>query len=154
MTVYGNKEHQIYIPHPTKHTSHCVGERYFFENKFWKLFVMFGYEWNDLAITKRGFSFFNRGSKDRLKWVFEKLDKMGLKYETSVSNAGWSFYVTLSSRKKYLEIIDKEYAKFYRKTKRDFKHFFKWQNYAVSKQWIDEWNTEEYHSEKLGFENF
>ena len=153
MELWKNREHQIYLPHPTKHTISCVGEDYFFKNKFWKLFVMFGYEWSDLAVTQKGFSFFNRGSKDRLNWVFEKLDKMGIKYKTSVSGAGWSFYINFSSRKSNLEIIDKEYMKFYRKTKRDHKDFFKYENYIVSEAWINDWNNDWHPSgEKLGFE--
>lgn len=152
MELYGNKNHQIYLPHPTKHIISCIGEDRFFQNKFWKLFVMFGYEWSDLAVTQKGFSFFNRGSKDRLNWVFEKLDKMGIKYKTSVSGAGWSFYINFSSRKSNLEIIDKEYTKFYRKTKREHKDFFKYENYIVSEAWINDWNNDEHHGAKLGFE--
>ena len=153
MELWQNKDHQIYLPHPTKHTSSCVGETRFFENVFWKLFVMFGYNWSDLAITKRGFSFFNRGDvKNRTKHITDFLDKAGIKYRTDISENGWSYYIVLSSRKKYLEILDKEYAKFYRKTKKEHKDFFKYENYIVSEAWINDWNADEHTRTKLGFE--
>ena len=152
MELWKNREHQIYLPHPTKHTVSCVGEDRFFQNNFWKLFVMFGYEWSDLAITKRGFSFFNRGDvKNRTKHITDFLDKHQLKYRTETSLNGWSYYIILSSRKKYLEIIDKEYTKFYRKTKKEHKDFFKYENYIVSEAWINDYNSDEYHGTKLDF---
>lgn len=153
MELWKNREHQIYLPHPTKHISSCVGETSFFKNNFWKLFVMFGYEWSDMAITKRGFSFFNRGDvKNRTKHITDFLDKNGIKYRTETSLNCWSYCIVLSSRKSNLEIINKEYAKFYRKMKREHKDFFKYENYIVSEAWINDYNADEYHRTKLGFE--
>ena len=143
MELYGNRNHQIYLPHPIKAIGHCVGETYFFKNKFWKLIVMFGQEWSSLGYTTRGLSYFNRGSKDKLNWVFEKLDKMGIKYTTGVSPQGWNININISSRKANLDIIEKEYKKYYSKTKNSHKDFIRYENYIVSEDWKKEW-LEEY----------
>ena len=126
----------IYLPHPINHTSSTLGEKWFFDNKHWKLSVMLGYSWSDDVTTKFGFSFFNYRSINGkyCKHITSFLEENGIKYSTEYSDAGWQYRIKISKAKKYLNIIDELYNKYYNKKKSKCKGLYIYNNWFIDEQ--------------------
>lgn len=100
-------KYNIYVPNRDENfrTIATIGERYFFQNVFWKLFVMLGYDWTDISITRSGFSNLKFSkSNESLK---KKLDNLGIEYRTSSS--AYTLRINISRKRKQLERIAEMY---------------------------------------------
>lgn len=135
----------IYLPHPTKHRPATLGESWFFNAAHWKLVVMLGYSWKDDVWTKTGFSFMNirfvNGSK--CERITSFLDENGIKYSTEYSDAGWQYRIKISKAKKYLNIIDELYKKYYNNRKIECKDLYIYDNWFIDEQTYQEYKS--YH---------
>lgn len=126
----------IYLPHPTNHIPATLGEKWFFDNKHWKLSVMLGYSWRDDITTKFGFSFFNIKSINgsRCERITSFLDEHNIKYSTEYSDAMWQYRIKISKAKKYLNIIDSLYEEFYNKNIKECKGLYICNNWFIDEQ--------------------
>lgn len=135
----------IYLPHPTEHRPATLGESWFFNKAHWKLAVILGYSWKDDVCTTTGFSFFNirsiNGSK--CERITSFLDENGIKYSTEYSDAGWQYRIKISKAKKYLNIIDELYIKYYNKKKIECKDLYIYDNWFIDEQTYQEYKS--YH---------
>lgn len=131
--LYSSKNHRVYLPKDDSNPK-TLGESRFFKGKFWKLQVMLGYSWTDMDVTQRGLSLFNVHTRESVQKLIDKLNSMGIEFKTDISEAGWHYRFYFSSKKKNLEIIDKEYANFYKKTIKEHKGFYRIENEIISKE--------------------
>lgn len=125
--LYQNRKHHIYLPKDSKNPV-TLGEKWFFEGKFWKLQVMMGNWWNDLNNTKRGFSLFSRFAEKRVNYLLDRLDTLGIEYKTDISEAGWQYRVNISAKKRNLELIDKLYEEYYNTVIKEHSGWFRYKN--------------------------
>lgn len=126
----------IYLPHPTNYIPGTLGEKWFFDNKHWKLSVILGYSWCDDITTKFGFSFFNIKSINVscCERITSFLDENNIKYLTEYSDAGWQYRIKISKAKKYLNIIDSLYEEFYNKKIKECKGLYIYDNWFIDEQ--------------------
>lgn len=131
--LYSSRNHRIYLPKDSSNPR-TLGESKFFKGKFWKLQVMLGYSWSDLDVTQRGLSIFNVHSKERVEKLVNRLNSMGIEFKTDISEARCQYRFYFSSKKKNLEIIDKEYEKYYKSQIKKYKGFYRYENEIISKE--------------------
>lgn len=126
----------IYLPHYSKQKGSTIGESYFLQLSHWKLAVMLGYSWRDDVLIKSGFSFFNRKlfNGKYVDRIINFLDENNIKYSTEYSNGGWQYIIKISKAKKYLDIIDNLYKQYYKKTLKDCKGLYIYDNWFITEE--------------------
>lgn len=144
----------IYLPHPTKHVPATLGEKWFFDKPHWKLSVMLGYSWIDDITTKFGFSFFNVKSINgsRCERITSFLDEHNIKYSTEYSECGWQYRIKISKAKKYINIIDELYEKFYNETIHNCKELYIYNNWFIDEQTYQQYKS--YHTDNWTLEKY
>jgi len=105
---------KIYIPMPGR--AYTLGEQWFFDSKFWKVFVMCGISWTSDKWTKRGLSYL-KTDKDEFDNKVKKFTEVGIEFTTEVSPSKWTYYINISSKKSNLALIDKLYIDWVKKIK-------------------------------------
>lgn len=108
---------KVFLPKPETKLDYqkmYLGEQYFFSSKFWKLYVIMGFDYTSSCIIRNGFSFFNINVVKRKAEFFERLKAMNIEFKTNCSEAGYSYRVIISAKKRNLELIDKLYEDFYK----------------------------------------
>lgn len=126
----------VYLPHPSKAKPATVGEEWFFKKAHWKLAVILGYSWSDDIVTTFGFSFFNIRSVNSkyAEQITNFLEANGIKYSTEYSDNFWQYRIKISKAKKYLEIIDDLYKKYYTKKKKECKGLYIYDNWFIDEE--------------------
>lgn len=136
---------KIYFPKVD--SPQTVGERWFLECKFWKLYIMCGICWKDDTWTKRGMSYFKL-NKDVFDRRVEKLSNIGIEFRTEVSEGGWSYRIILSGKKSNVELVDKLYADWQKKVKLEALE----NNYTWYENWYydeEAWSDYQMRMEKI-----
>lgn len=108
---------KIFLPKPDTQVDDekmCFGEAHFFKSKFWKLQVIMGFDYISTCIIQNGFSFFNINVEKRKEKFLNRLKEMNIEFKTNCSEAGYSYRVIISGKKRNLELIDKLYEDFYK----------------------------------------
>lgn len=111
-----------------------LGEARFFKSKFWKLQVIMGFDYTSSCIIQNGFSFFNINVVKRKAEFLNRLKEMNIEFKTNCSEAGYSYRVIISGKKRNLELIDKLYEDYYNKMIETHKGWFRRNHDLITKE--------------------
>lgn len=128
---------KVFLPKPETKLDYqkmCLGEQYFFSSKFWKLYVMMGFDYTSPGIIRNGFSFFNINVEKRKAEFFERLKEMNIEFKTNCSEARFFYRVIISAKKRNLELIDKLYEDFYNEMISTHKGWLMKGHYLITKE--------------------
>lgn len=127
---------KIYLPKENNPKAYTCGEQWFFNTKFWKLYVILGIDWTDTNWAKYGLSIFAPiNGRKNLDDICNKLDNLGIKYSIEMSDSNWVYRVKISGRKSNLIIIDAIYNQYTKDTMKNLKGFYIYNNYFVDKEY-------------------
>lgn len=128
---------KVFLPKPETKVDDkkmCLGEAHFFKSKFWKLQVIMGFDYTSSCIIQNGFSFFNINVEKRKEEFLNRLKEMNIEFKTNCSEAGYSYRVIISGKKRNLELIDKLYEDFYNEMISTHKGWLMKGHYLITKE--------------------